>query len=142
MGNNRYTPSLIAAGGHADFDKLTQPDTVAMHQYLQSCVRSILAPEKLLLLAILEDAIACFQKYVLARDAKGKSLFQDAENWFMQEDYDWQFSFCSVCESLGFDPGYLRRGLIRWKEKQLSTVFKPEMKDRHYNHKGFKRSTG
>ena len=36
------------------------------------------------MLAILEDAIACFQKYVFAADAKGKALFQEAEDWIQQ----------------------------------------------------------
>ena len=38
-------------------------------------------PEEKLMLAVLDDAIACFQKYAFARDRKGKVLFQEAEEW-------------------------------------------------------------
>ena len=36
------------------------------------------------MLAILEDAIACFQKYLFARDSKGKAQFRDTEDWVFQ----------------------------------------------------------
>jgi hypothetical protein len=48
---------------------------------LDSLRRSYSEPEGKLILAILDDAIACFQKYALARDRKGKILFQEAEDW-------------------------------------------------------------
>lgn len=73
------------------------------------------------MLAILEDAIACFQKYVLARDARGKTLFRDAEEWILEEGSDWIFSFENICEVLGLDPKYLRQGLVRWKERLASS---------------------
>ena len=78
-----------------------------------------LEPEKKLLLAVLEDAISCFQKYVFTREGKGRVLFQDAEQWILQKDSDWLFSFTNVCEMLGFDADYLRGGLIRWKAEKL-----------------------
>ena len=71
------------------------------------------------MLAVLEDAVACFQKYVHARDNKGKALFREAEEWILEENSDWIFSFESICETLGIDPSYLREGVIKWKEKQL-----------------------
>jgi hypothetical protein len=72
------------------------------------------------MVAILEDAIACFQKYLLAKDKKGKSLFSDAQEWILTKDPDWLFSFDNVCETLEIQPDYLRRGLLRWKETQLN----------------------
>ena len=61
---------------------LFQPDTLLPEQYLETFRRKLhLEPEKKLMLAILEDAIACFQKYILARDGKGKALFREAEEW-------------------------------------------------------------
>ncbi|MBI4525692.1 MAG: hypothetical protein HY695_17995 [Deltaproteobacteria bacterium] len=73
--------------------------------------------EEELMLAILEDAVACFQKYVREQGGKGKALFRDAENWILSKNSDWLFSFENICEVLGFDPKYLRQGLMRWKEK-------------------------
>ncbi|HEU4341178.1 MAG TPA: hypothetical protein VFU31_06380 [Candidatus Binatia bacterium] len=99
---------------------LFQPDTLLPEQYLETFRRKLhLEPEKKLMLAVLEDAIACFQKYVSARDGKGKMLFQEAEEWFQEKGGDWLFSFSNVCETLGFNPDYLRQGLAQWKANRL-----------------------
>ena len=37
----------------------------------------------------------------------------------MEKNSDWPFSFENICEVLGFDPAYLRQGLLRWKRKKL-----------------------
>ncbi len=79
--------------------------------------RAVREGEEALMLAILEDAIACFKRYALARGAKAQGLFQEAEAWILDEGSDWLFSFENVCESLGLNPKYLRRGLLQWKEK-------------------------
>jgi hypothetical protein len=101
---------------------LFQPDTLMPEQYLETFRRKLhLEPEKKLLLAVLEDAIACFQKYVFARDGKGKVLFQEAEEWILEEDSDWLFSFANLCEMLGFEPSYLRAGLVGWKAQKLES---------------------
>jgi hypothetical protein len=100
---------------------LFQPDTLMPDQYLETFRRKVpLEPEKKLLLAVLEDAISCFQKYVFTREGKGRVLFQDAEQWILQKDSDWLFSFTNVCEMLGFDADYLRDGLMRWKEVKVA----------------------
>ena len=80
-----------------------------------------LEPEKKLMLAVLEDAIACFQKYAFTRDRKRKQLFQEAEYWVQDTNSDWPFSFANVCETLGFDPDYLRQGLGQWKAAKLES---------------------
>lgn len=96
---------------------LFQPDTLLPAQYFETYRRKApLEPEKRLMLAVLEDAVACFQKYVFARDGKGKTTFREAEEWILEEDSDWLFSFDNVCEVLGIDPRYVRQGLMRWKE--------------------------
>lgn len=101
---------------------LFQPDTLMPDQYLETFRRKLhLEPEKKLLLAVLEDAISCFQKYVFAREGKGRVLFQEAENWILEKDSEWLFSFANVCESLGFDSDYLRGGLMRWKARKLES---------------------
>ena len=100
---------------------LFQPDTLLPEQYLDTFRRKLqLEPEKKLMLAILEDGIACFQKYVFARDGKGKALFREAETWVEDEGGEAVFSFDSVCESLGLDPDYLRRGMRMWKAQALA----------------------
>ena len=100
---------------------LFQPDTLLPDQYLETFRRKLhLEPEKKLMLAVLEDAIACFQKYIFAQDGKGKLLFQEAEERVQERGGDWLFSFGNVCETLGFDPDYLRQGMMQWKQKTLA----------------------
>ena len=100
---------------------LFQPDTLLPDQYLDTFRRKVhLEPEKKLLLAILEDAIACYQKYVFATEAKGKALFRETEDWVAKKGADAVFAFDSVCEMLEFDPAYLRRGLAEWKSNALA----------------------
>jgi len=107
---------------------LFQPDTLLPEQYLETFRRKLhLEPEKKLMLAVLEDAIACYQKYILARDGKGKILFQETEEWVLDGNGDWLFSFANVCDTLGFDPDYVRRGLLEWKAKKLEGVFKAKV---------------
>jgi hypothetical protein len=99
---------------------LFQQDTLLPAQYFDTFRRkSHLEPEKRLLLAVLEDAITCFQKYASARDSRGKALFMDAEEWIFAENQDWLFSFESACEVLGFHPKYVRAGLTAWKQNKL-----------------------
>lgn len=100
---------------------LFQPDTLLPEQYLDTYRRKLhLEPEKKLMLAILEDGVACFQKYVFARDGKGKALFREAENWIEEKGGEAVFAFDSVCESVGLDPEYLRRGMRKWKAQALA----------------------
>jgi hypothetical protein len=87
--------------------------------------KSYAEPEEKLMLAVLDDAIACLRKYAFARDRKGKGLFQEAENWVQETNRDWLVSFVNVCEVLGFAPEYLRRGLGQWKAAKLERRAKP-----------------
>jgi hypothetical protein len=98
---------------------LFQPDTLLSAQYFENFRgKNHLEPEKKLMLAVLEDAVLCFQNYLFARDSKGKRIFHEAEEWILETDSDWIFSFESICEVLGFNPQYIRKGLLRGKEKK------------------------
>jgi len=98
---------------------LFQPDTVLSAQYFDNLRRkTVLEPEKRLMLALLEDAIHCFQDNLPAQTARKKKLLEETEDWIRESDGDWIFSFDQVCEALGFTPDYVRQGLLRWKEKQ------------------------
>ena len=91
---------------------ITTDDTLVGQQYLDTFRRSEhLEPEKSLLAAILEDAVQEYRKYSRAHDVNGKSRFREAEKWIMRGRNDWIFSFENVCELLGLDPEYVRRGV-------------------------------
>ena len=110
---------------------LFQPDSLLSAQYFETLRRkTILEPEKRLMLAILEDGINCFQENLLAQNVGKSRLFQDAEEWIIQSDGNWVFSFENVCEALGINPAYVRQGLLRWKESKLSKHSKVPFTDR------------
>lgn len=97
-----------------------QPDILLSAQYFENLRRNaLLQPEKRLMLSVLEDAINCFQDNAAARNGKRKRLFEEAEDWILQEDADWLFSYESICEHLRISPTYLRLGLLRLRERKL-----------------------
>jgi hypothetical protein len=73
--------------------------------------------EKRLMLAVLEEAVATFQRNTHAKTRRGQRLFGEAEEWIQSEDVSWTFAFENVCHTLGLDPEYLRGGLERLKER-------------------------
>lgn len=86
-------------------------DTIVSQQFFDSFRSTHLEPEKSLLLAILEDAVHCIEKYRAATDRAGKERFREAESWIMKPGNEWIFSFDNVCDLLGLDPQYIRQGL-------------------------------
>ncbi len=98
-----------------------QPDILISTQYLATYRRKFhLNPEQVLMLAVLEDAIICFQDHVAATCKRKRLLHQEAEQWFLDDDRSYLFSFENICDSLGLEPSYLRQGLARWKETALA----------------------
>ena len=107
-------------------DELFEPDVVLPAQFFATVRRQAPAKrgESQLLIAVLEDAVHCFQKYLLARDREGQRLFREAEAWMMEETRpvgdEPTLSFRYVCDMLDLDPLYLRSGLQRWRERHLA----------------------
>jgi hypothetical protein len=98
-----------------------QPDILIGTQYLATYRRRFhLDPERVLMLAVLEDAVVCFQENVTAICKRKRLLHEEAEQWILEEDGSYLFSFASVCENLGFEADYFRQGLLRWKQIALS----------------------
>ncbi len=77
-------------------------------------------PEQQLMLAVLEEAVATFQKNVTAGDGRSRRLFAEAAEWFASDDTGWPFSFVNICHALGLDPDGLRSGLRRWRARHPS----------------------
>ena len=108
-------------GAEEKVASLFQPDDLLPAQYFDTVRRKANSePEEKLMLAILEDAIDCFQKYIFARDGRRKGIFLEAEDWILEENSDRLFSFENICEVLGFNPKYVRKGLLLWKEMELA----------------------
>jgi hypothetical protein len=78
--------------------------------------------ERRLMVAILADAIGCFQKNLLARNGKRRRLFLEAEEWIRSEDVVWPFSFRNICDMLGVDADALRAEADGWKRRHARGV--------------------
>jgi len=83
---------------------LSELDILAIQQYSDHQGTSGRQPEKSLMSAVLLDAVECFQKYLLLHDAYSNRLFKEAENWILDNDPEWLFSFINICEALAIDP--------------------------------------
>ena len=88
-------------------------DPVVVEQFFKNGIRG---GEERLMLAVLQDAVDCFQEHVLAQYSCEKKLFQEAEDWILAKNTDWPFSFENICETLQLNPNYMRQGLLAWKE--------------------------
>jgi hypothetical protein len=74
-------------------------------------------PEKRLQVAVLADAVLTFHRWAEDQRPRGRRRFADVEAWFASEDADGPFAFVSICQSLHFDPGYVRKGLRQWRTR-------------------------
>jgi hypothetical protein len=75
--------------------------------------------EKSLMYAVLKDGIRCFYKHVGATRRKYRKMSAEAEEWLMEDTYDYPFSFRVICDTLGIDADCLRSRLLDWKESEL-----------------------
>mgnify|MGYP000157663626 CR=1 FL=1 len=82
-------------------------------------------PDRRLRLAVLENAISYFQRYVHATDRRGRMLHEDALDWLSESDRSDFFSFENVCDALGLDPDYLRTGLLAWRTAERARAGGP-----------------
>ena len=97
---------------------LFEPDALLPAQFYAafrggSAVRG----EKRLMLAVLQDALDCYQKYAHARDPRGAQMFQESQEWVVSGDRSWLFSFENICDTLEINADYVRRGLREWRER-------------------------
>ncbi len=95
---------------------LFEPDALLPAQFYAAFRGGVhVKGEKRLMLAVLQDALDCYQKYAFSKDGPGRQLFADAESWILCDDRDWYYSFENICETLEINPEYLRRGVERWR---------------------------
>ena len=92
------------------------PDAMLPSQFFAGLRRRTdLTGERRLMVAVLEDALHCFQKYVDSEDPKHRQLFAEAEEWIQTDNPTWFFSFRNVCDTLDLDADYVREGLLKWR---------------------------
>lgn len=94
-------------------------DAILPAQYYETRSKE-LEPERRLMLALLVDAVRCYQTGVTAPGGSRTRLFAEAERWLFKAERDAPFAFEDICDVLEIDPAYLRRGLRRWRARQLA----------------------
>ncbi len=117
----RWSREYDATSFDGALPRLIEPEILLPSQFFdRSGGRGVLEGERRLMLAVLEDAVACFRKYAGATRPRSRRLFEEAQEWFFGEHAsNWPFSFESICTVLGINPEYFRTGLQRWQHELL-----------------------
>lgn len=98
---------------------LFEPDVLLPAQFFAAFRRAAgLERERLLMLAVLEDAVDCYQKHSHSTDPRGQQLFEEAVAWVQSDDRSWLFSFENICDTLEINSDYVRRGLRQFVERK------------------------
>jgi len=96
------------------------PDLTLPEQYFyRQRMDDGMGAEKSLMYAVLKDGIRCFYKHVGATRRKYRKMSAEAEEWLLEDTYDYPFSFRVICDTLGIDADALRSRLMVWKESEL-----------------------
>lgn len=91
--------------------ELCTPELLMPSQFF--CDRGALSGEKRLMMAVLEDAIACYQKYVNNhQDPQARFEYHSARIWIESMDEEWPYSFINICEALEIEHRSFRKKLI------------------------------
>jgi hypothetical protein len=81
---------------------------------------SEIEPLRRLMVAMLVDAVRCFQTKFETHQPARRQEFAEVRSWIFSEADDGPFSFKAVCDAIGLDPAAIRKGLARWEEKRLA----------------------
>lgn len=111
----------VATGAEERVGQLFVPDSILPSQYFDRVARRTdYDGERRLMVAVLEDAVDVYRKLAGAPDARRQQLFRDSEEWIESNDRNWIFSFQNICDVLGIEAEYLRRGLRTIKAQALT----------------------
>lgn len=108
--------------------RLLIPDAMTPGQYYEGARSdAAIRPIKRLMLAVLEDGLHCFQAYASAARGVRRQIFVETEAWLSDRKADGPFSFETICQTLGIDPNFLRRGLRQWRAQQQNGMNPPRL---------------
>jgi len=89
--------------------RTTQPGAVLPSQCFGAPRRQ--EPEQRLMIAVLHDALACFEKHRFATTSRARRLFDGARAWFLADEPEWLYSFEYICGVLDLDSIAVRERL-------------------------------
>ena len=76
-------------------------------------------PEKRLMLAVLTDAVRCYQVGCDTQKTSRVRAFREAEQWLFDTKGYGPFSCENVCNFLDITPEYLRKMLRKWRVQRI-----------------------
>jgi hypothetical protein len=91
------------------------PAVILPPQYGQR--RTVTEPWHRLMLAILVDAVRCYQRSFHSRTPRGRRDFREAREWIFSNADSGPFACQAVCHALGVDTDYLRARLREWSQR-------------------------
>jgi hypothetical protein len=69
-------------------------------------------PSRMLMQAVLEDAIRTFLHHTPARTTRARRIWQEEFTWLTARDRGHPFTFENVCDALGIEPRALRARVL------------------------------
>jgi hypothetical protein len=88
---------------------LFQPHIILPSQHFEPPGK--FAPEHRLMMAVLDDAVRCIEKYRFPTDVRGRRLFREAKQWLLAAESRWPYSFEHICAILDLDANAVRHRL-------------------------------
>ena len=100
---------------HQNAVRMTEPDCADQDEPTLQWT-----PELTLMLAILEDAVACFCMTLKRPRQNPEILSRQAEFWFRLDDWESPFSFNNICDALRLDPVATRERIFAKRPQRLA----------------------
>ena len=79
-----------------------------------------------LMVAILEDAIQCFQWQFVRNGRNAQRAGAEATAWLFCNDEKWIFSFVNICAALDLEPRRIQDQLLKWQEQHTHPIVTTE----------------
>jgi hypothetical protein len=93
-------------------------DTLLPTQFWADLADPRAEPEKRLMVAVLEEAIALVVNDAQHGDENRRSAVREARRWFASEDHSAPFAFATICDVLGLDSSRVRQAVVAWSRRQ------------------------
>lgn len=95
-------------------------DTLLPEQFWGGFIDPRAEPEKRLMVAVLEEAIALVVNDPVGRDEERRTVVREARRWFASDERGAPFAFATICDILGLDSERVRQALVTWASRRHS----------------------
>lgn len=124
--------SSMLANLSSRWPSAVEPDMMAPIEFDTMFGRPRVAEgERRLMVAVLEDAIACYHRRATSRDWEATHMYLEAREWVASEDRSHLFSFENICDVLGIDAECLRGRLRLWERGKVAPIRRASLERRH-----------